>query len=179
MAPIVTMRLFALEKFSGTFETLMTAPVRETEVVLAKFSAAMAFYCVIWLPLLAWRASDERAGRAVLVLGSFARGAPTVRTFGYEAPPDAGRVLGDLVEVYRQGSCEPVPLFPENLGGGGDQTEVLLCNPKNIHVGIWRQIRFESDRDISEGTLKIVATLRFDVKYAEESGVARAINVQL
>ena len=70
-------------------------------------------------------------------------------------------------------------LFPENLGVGGDQTEVLLCNPKNIHVGIWRQIRFESDRDISEGTLKIVATLRFDVKYAEESGVARAINVQL
>ncbi len=26
-APIITMRLFALEKFSGTFETLMTAPV--------------------------------------------------------------------------------------------------------------------------------------------------------
>ncbi|MBN2196399.1 MAG: hypothetical protein JW751_26535 [Polyangiaceae bacterium] len=56
---------------------------------------------------------------------------------------------------------------------------ILLCNPKNIHVGIWRQIRVESDRDISEGTLKIVATLRFDVKYAEEAGVAKAINVQL
>jgi hypothetical protein len=34
-------------------------------------------------------------------------------------------------------------------------------------------------RDISEGTLKIVATLRFDVKFAEEPGVAKAINVQL
>ena len=34
----------------------------------------------------------------------------------------------------------------------------LLCNPKNVHVGIWRNIRFESDRDISEGTLKIAAT---------------------
>lgn len=51
-APVVTMRLFALEKFSGTFETLMTAPVRETEVVLAKFSAAMVFYLMMWLPLL-------------------------------------------------------------------------------------------------------------------------------
>ena len=74
---------------------------------------------------------------------------------------------------------QPVPLFPENLGVGNDQTAIVLCNPKNIHVGIWRQIRLESDRDISEGTLKIVATLRFDVKYAEEPGVAKSINVQL
>ena len=74
---------------------------------------------------------------------------------------------------------QPVPLFPENLGVGNDQTVIVLCNPKNIHVGIWRQIRLESDRDISEGTLKIVATLRFDVKFAEEPGVAKAINVQL
>jgi len=28
-------------------------------------------------------------------------------------------------------------------------------------------------------TIKIVATLRFDVKFAEEPGVAKAINVQL
>ena len=74
---------------------------------------------------------------------------------------------------------QPIPLFPENLGVGNDQTAVVLCNPKNVHVGIWRQIRLESDRDISEGTLKIVATLRFDVKFAEEPGVAKAINVQL
>ncbi len=46
-APVITMRLFALEKFSGTFETLMTAPVRDFEVVLAKFSAALIFYVVM------------------------------------------------------------------------------------------------------------------------------------
>lgn len=74
---------------------------------------------------------------------------------------------------------QPIPLFPENLGATTDQTAVVLCNPKNVHVGIWRQIRLEADRDISEGTLKIVATLRFDVKFAEEPGVAKAINVQL
>jgi ABC-2 type transport system permease protein len=50
--PVITMRLFALEKFSGTFETLMTAPVRDLQVVLAKFSAALVFYTVMWLPLL-------------------------------------------------------------------------------------------------------------------------------
>lgn len=74
---------------------------------------------------------------------------------------------------------QSIPLFPENLGATTDQTAVVLCNPKNVHVGIWRQIRLEADRDISEGTLKIVATLRFDVKFAEEPGVAKAINVQL
>lgn len=51
-APLITMRLFALEKYSGTYETLMTAPVRDTEVVLAKFSAALVFFMLMWLPLL-------------------------------------------------------------------------------------------------------------------------------
>jgi ABC-2 type transport system permease protein len=51
--PVITMRLFALEKFSGTFETLMTAPVTEFQVVLAKFTAGLLFYVMSWLPLLA------------------------------------------------------------------------------------------------------------------------------
>jgi ABC-2 type transport system permease protein len=52
-APVMTMRLFAAEKASGTFETLMTTPVGDLEVVLAKFSAALFFYMFAWLPLLA------------------------------------------------------------------------------------------------------------------------------
>ncbi len=51
-APVITMRLFSLEKFSGTFETLMTAPVTDLQVVLAKFTAGLIFYFVMWLPLL-------------------------------------------------------------------------------------------------------------------------------
>lgn len=51
-APVITMRLFSLEKFSGTFETLMTAPVTELQVVLAKFTAGLMFFFVMWLPLL-------------------------------------------------------------------------------------------------------------------------------
>jgi len=51
-APVITMRLFALEKFSGTFETLMTTPVGDLTVVLAKFAAALLFYLVMWMPML-------------------------------------------------------------------------------------------------------------------------------
>jgi len=86
---------------------------------------------------------------------------------------------GDTPVLYSGVPVQPIPLFPENLGAGSDQTVILLCNPKNIHVGIWRNIRVESARDISEGTINVVATLRFDVQYAEEPGVAKAINVQL
>lgn len=51
--PLITMRLFAQEKATGTFETLMTAPVSEAQVVLAKYGAAMVFYFLMWLPLAA------------------------------------------------------------------------------------------------------------------------------
>ena len=52
LSPVITMRLFALEKATGTFETLMTTPVGELQVVAAKFSAALFFYLIAWLPLL-------------------------------------------------------------------------------------------------------------------------------
>lgn len=52
-SPVITMRVFALEKSSGTFETLMTTPVGDAQVVAAKFLGALAFYLVAWLPLLA------------------------------------------------------------------------------------------------------------------------------
>jgi ABC-2 type transport system permease protein len=52
--PVITMRSFALEKFSGTYETLMTTPVSDWQVVMAKFSGALAFYALMCLPLLSW-----------------------------------------------------------------------------------------------------------------------------
>ena len=51
--PALTMRLFALEKSTGTFETLMTTPVGDLQVVTAKFVSALVFYSVMWLPVLA------------------------------------------------------------------------------------------------------------------------------
>src|SRR2546429_253475 len=42
--PLITMRLFAEEFKLGTIEPLMTAPVRDWQVVLAKFFGALVFY---------------------------------------------------------------------------------------------------------------------------------------
>ena len=46
--PILTMRLVAEERKTGTLELLLTSPVREIEVVLAKFLASMAVVAVMF-----------------------------------------------------------------------------------------------------------------------------------
>jgi ABC-2 type transport system permease protein len=46
--PMITMRLLAEEKRSGTVEMLMTAPVTETEVVVAKWLGAVVLYTLMW-----------------------------------------------------------------------------------------------------------------------------------
>src|SRR2546426_4420008 len=50
-APVITMRSFAFEKGTGTYETLMTTPVSDWQVVLAKFTGTLLFYVLTWLPL--------------------------------------------------------------------------------------------------------------------------------
>jgi ABC-2 type transport system permease protein len=50
VVPVITMRLIAEERRSGTIEVLLTSPVTEAQVVVGKFAAAMAFYIALWLP---------------------------------------------------------------------------------------------------------------------------------
>ncbi|MBK8978132.1 MAG: ABC transporter permease subunit [Planctomycetes bacterium] len=47
---ILTMRSFADEKRSGSLEVLLTAPVRDGEIVLGKWLAAAVYFGLIWLP---------------------------------------------------------------------------------------------------------------------------------
>jgi ABC-2 type transport system permease protein len=52
IVPLITMRTYADEFRMGTFEGVTTAPVRDWQVVLAKFGGAFFFYCMLWLPSL-------------------------------------------------------------------------------------------------------------------------------
>ncbi len=47
IVPVITMRLFAEERRSGTFELLLTSPVREIEVVLAKYLASLSVVVIM------------------------------------------------------------------------------------------------------------------------------------
>jgi hypothetical protein len=46
--PLLTMRLFAEERSTGTLEMLMTAPMRDWQVVMSKFIACLGFY-LFWV----------------------------------------------------------------------------------------------------------------------------------
>ena len=61
-APVLTMRLLAEERRSGSIEVLMTAPVTEGQVVAGKYLAAFVFYLFLWLPTVAYAAVIDRFG---------------------------------------------------------------------------------------------------------------------
>lgn len=50
ICPVLTMRLFAEERKTGTIESLLTAPVSPTAVVLGKYFATLSVYVVMWAP---------------------------------------------------------------------------------------------------------------------------------
>jgi len=89
LIPLVTMRLFAEEKRSGTIELLMTSPVRDIEIILGKWLAALVLYASIlgisalnlaflfahgkpdWKPILAGYLGLLLQGGALLAVGTF------------------------------------------------------------------------------------------------------------
>lgn len=88
-------------------------------------------------------------------------------------------LFNNQVPVYSGIPVLDVPVFPENLGGGTNCTNIILTDPKNVTYGVWREITIETDKDISAGVLLIVASLRFVVKYVEETAVVKATNVKV
>src|SRR3979490_927695 len=58
--PLSTMRLCAGEFKLGTIEPLTTVPVRDWQVVLAKFFGALVFYVVLWIPTLLYFAIFQK-----------------------------------------------------------------------------------------------------------------------
>lgn len=86
-------------------------------------------------------------------------------------------LLDNPPATYNGMAIEDVPVFPENLGIGTNETEALLLDPKNMTIGFWRRVRMETDRDIETGVLKIVVSQRLDFKYVEETAVVKATGI--
>ena len=89
LIPLISMRLFAEEKRSGTIELLMTSPISDWEIIIGKWLGAMGMYlCVLAVSavnvalLFAWSKPDWRPiltgylglilqGGTVLAIGTF------------------------------------------------------------------------------------------------------------
>jgi ABC-2 type transport system permease protein len=84
VVPMITMRLVAEEKRSGTIEMLMTAPVTDFEVVLAKWLGAVTLYTLMWALTILYVVILRHfsGGRASLDLGPIASGYVGVLVIG-------------------------------------------------------------------------------------------------
>lgn len=87
-------------------------------------------------------------------------------------------IEGDDAVKYGGRPILPVPVFPDNLGGGSDSTNMLLLDPKNACWGVWRKVRVETDRDISSGEWIMVTTVRSGFTYIEEDAVVKVTDIQ-
>ena len=78
--PMVTMRLFADEKKTGTIELLLTSPVTNMQAILGKFSAAATLFLVmlsftsVYMILLAFFGNPEIAPILIGYLGLYLLG---------------------------------------------------------------------------------------------------------
>lgn len=72
----------------------------------------------------------------------------------------------------------PVPMFPTNLGGGTNESNIIFCDPKNICVGVWKDVTFKTQEDIQAGVLMVVCRARVAVSYLHEPAVAKAVKVK-
>lgn len=62
LAPALTMRMIAEEKRSGTFEILVTLPVKDVEIILGKFLAAIGILIVALLMTIPYPISISKIG---------------------------------------------------------------------------------------------------------------------
>jgi hypothetical protein len=71
-----------------------------------------------------------------------------------------------------------IPLFPDEQGTAQDESPVVFTELKNLWLGVQRDVRIESDRDISAGVFRVVISLRMDAKIKHEPAVAMATEIK-
>lgn len=88
------------------------------------------------------------------------------------------KIEDDSPDKYGNRAILPVPVFPDNLGVGTDETNILLLDPKNAQWGMWRKVRVETDRDITTGEWIMVTSVRAGFVYQESDAVVKVTGVQ-
>jgi len=88
------------------------------------------------------------------------------------------KIVDDSPDQYGNRPILGIPVFPDDLGVGNDETVILHTDPKNAIMGFWRKIRMETDRDITTGEWIMVTSLRAGFVYQEEDAVVKVTGVK-
>lgn len=99
------------------------------------------------------------------------------------AQGDGALANGTVLNAYGVPVKGIAMLQPYNADPDGDTTfndysDAILTHPKNIVVGMPRDIRVEFDKDIRSRQFIIVLTAKLDALYEEEDAVVKAENVR-
>jgi len=86
-----------------------------------------------------------------------------------ETPLGDRKVVGWMPNYAYGIPVEPVALMADD--------QYLFTFPKNMILGIQRQIMIETDRDIRARVLIVVLTMRLDLKYEEEDAVVKCLGL--
>lgn len=79
--------------------------------------------------------------------------------------------------TYQDYPVISIPEFPNNLGGGTNETRVILTDPTNMILGLLRDVKLKTGDDVSAGQMIVVVTMRLDAKYMHEPAVVKATGV--
>ena len=163
--PLLTMRLFAEERSTGTLEMLMTSPLKDWQVVLSKYVACLGFYVLLWLPTLAYlpvlldlhieRAEFQPIWNAHSILMLAGLGGVSLALLSLLLPLDTrGRLIG-LALLIAGGICagvggwqhyhaDPEHIFAWNITAGIDPMPVLssylglfFAGAMFLALGLW------------------------------------------
>lgn len=161
--PLIAMRLVTEERQSGTLETLLTAPVTENQVVVAKFLAGLTFYAALLAPFPVYVALIDAYGvadwgaalgglLALLLVGSLLLSAAMCASV-LASHQIVAAVVGFVVVLL----IHVGPLLAEAYVSAGWLSQAL------DHVNLWRVVSEMASGEIS--TRRLVYPLSTSVLF--------------
>jgi len=145
--PAVTMRLWSEEKKLGTLEVLLTMPLRETEVVIGKFLASLAFVfvsllCTLTLPItLGILGRPDMGVIAGSYIGALLLGAAYLAMGQYISSLTENQVVAFIISLFVIFTFLLIGLAPSQLNQLGAFAHVceyisLLSHFNNVTRGV-------------------------------------------
>lgn len=102
---------------------------------------------------------------------------PDAETEYADALSNRETVLGDgKINKWTPNYAYGVPVVSAALM---PNSTYIFTNPKNVILGVQRQVMIETDRDIRARVLVVVLTMRLDIKFEEEESVVKCVGLNV